>query len=263
MTQRTLPSINSLWIGKNLGAISSACLHSFLKHGHEVNLYAYDDIADLPNGVKVRDANEIIDKSQIFRHHKRGSYAPFSDVFRYKMLKQIDFGMYVDCDIYCLKPMLLPKHGYLFGYENPSIISNAVLALPKNSQLLNTLIELTSQKYFTPEWYSDYDKFRLKIKRLFGRANTLGKMGWGVTGPSAITHYAKKLNITHLVQPVDVLYPIQHHETHKLMDANLSIDDVITENSVCVHLYNETMRHVDLTKIDPNCILAKMLRNEI
>lgn len=258
-----LPSINALWIGGSLGKISSACLSSFLKHGHQVNLYAYDEMADLLQGINVLDANQILDKSKIFRHHKRGSYAPFSDVFRYNMLKQISNGIYVDCDVYCLKPMTLPEHGYLLGYENPSIISNAVLALPQDSELLDILIHLTSQPYFTPEWYSGYDKLRLKIKRLFGHANTLGKMGWGVTGPSAVTHYVNKLQLNHLVQPVDVLYPIQHHETGKLLDPNIDIKDTITNQSVCVHLYNETIRHLNLDGISPDCILAKMLDNQV
>lgn len=263
LTQQDLPSINALWIGEKLNPMSIACLTSFVKHGHQVNLYTYGEISNLPPGINALDGSVILDSSKIIKHQKSGSFALFSDIFRYALLSKIKNGIYVDCDVYCLKPLTIPEHGYLLGYENDSYINGAVLALPTDSDMLNTLIELSNQPYFTPEWYSGYDKMRLKIKRLFGYANTLSTMGWGVIGPSAITHYAKKLNITHLVQPVDVLYPIQHHETHKLMDSKLSIDDVITGNSVCVHLYNETMRHVDLTKIDPNCILAKMLRNEI
>lgn len=264
MTNNTLPTINALWIGSELNLIASACLKSFLKHGHVVNLYTYQDIMNIPEDINILDANQIIDSSKIFRHHKRGSYAPFSDVFRYNMLKYIEHGIYVDCDVYCLKPMTIPEHGHLLGYENPSIISNAILALPQNSELLNTLIDLTSQEYFTPEWYSNYDKFRLKVKRFFGYANHISKMGWGVTGPSAITYYTKKLQLTHLVQEVDILYPVQHHEVKdKLLNEQINIADVISERSVCVHLYNETLKYVDLNTIPSECILSKMLVNEI
>lgn len=264
MTNNNLPTINALWIGSKLGLMASACLKSFIKHGHVVNLYTYQNITDIPKGINILDANDIIDESKIFRHHKRGSYAPFSDVFRYNMLKVIDNGIYVDCDVYCLKPMNIPEHGHLLGYENPSIISNAILALPKESELLDILIHLTNQPYFTPEWYSTYDKIRLKIKRLFGRANTLGKMGWGVTGPSAVTYYTKQLQLTHLVQEIDVLYPIQHHEAkQKLLDEKLKISDIISQKSMCVHLYNETLRGMDLDAIADKCILSKMLTNEI
>ncbi|MDO4441601.1 MAG: galactosyltransferase Lgt5 [Moraxella sp.] len=259
----TLPSINALWIGGTLSRLSAVCLSSFVRHGHTVNLYTYGDVAGVPNGVCVCDGNIIIDSSHIIKHQKSGSYALFSDIFRYQLLSKIEDGIYVDCDVYCLQPMSIPEHGYLLGYENPSIINGAVLAMPKDSPLLNTLIELSRQPYFTPEWYSTYDKTRLKIKRLFGYANHISKMGWGVLGPSAITHYTNKLNLAHLVQPIDVLYPIQHHEVDKLLDANLSINDVISERSVCVHLYNETLKHINLNDIHPECILAKMLNQEI
>lgn len=263
MSNQDLPSINALWIGDRLNAMSIACLTSFVKHGHQVNLYTYGEISNIPQGVHAIDGRAILDESKIIKHKKSGSFALFSDIFRYALLSKIDNGIYVDCDVYCLKPLHVPEHGYLLGYENDHFINGAVLALPRDSDMLNTLINLSNQPYFTPEWYSGYDKLRLKIKRLFGRANTLSTMGWGVIGPSAITYYANKLNITTKVQPVDVLYPIQHHEVQKLLDPSLDIHDVTTQYSVCVHLYNETLKNVDLTQIDPNCILAKMLRNDI
>lgn len=264
MNKHTLPTINALWIGSELNLMASACLKSFLKHGHVVNLYTYGDINNIPAGINICDGNEIIPQDKIIKHQKTGSYALFSDIFRYALVSKINNGIYVDCDVYCLKPMTIPEHGYLLGYEHPHSINGAVLALPKESELLNTLIDLSNQECFTPEWYPPFRKFRLKIKRLFGYANHISTMGWGVLGPSAITHYTKKLQLTHFVQDLDVLYPIQHHEAkQKLLDENLTISDVISERSVCVHLYNETLRHIDLKTIPSTCILAKMLANEI
>lgn len=264
MNQQSLPSINALWIGTELNQMAKSCLQSFLKHGHTVNLYTYGNIANVPSGINICDGNDIIPKDKIIKHKKTGSYALFSDIFRYALIAKIDNGIYVDCDVYCLKPITIPEHGYLLGFEHPDSINGAVLALPKESELLNTLINLSNQACFTPEWYSPYRKFRLKIKRLFGHATHISTMGWGVLGPNAITHYVKKFGITQLVQNLDVLYPIQHHEAkQKLLDENLTIADVISERSVCVHLYNETLKNVDLTTISPKCILAKMLANEI
>lgn len=264
MTNNTLPTINALWIGSELNLIASACLKSFLKHGHIVNLYTYGNIVNVPNGVNIIDGNHIIPKEKIVKHQKTGSYALFSDIFRYVLLSKINHGIYVDCDVYCLKPITIPEHGYLLGFENGSFINGAVLALPKESELLKTLLDLSNQECFTPEWYSTYDKIRLKIKRLFGYANHISKMGWGVLGPSAITYYTKKLQLTHLVQEIDVLYPVQHHEVKdKLLNEQINIADVISERSVCVHLYNETLKYVDLNTISSECILSKMLVNEI
>lgn len=262
MLNQNLPVISALWIGGQLGQISRACLTSFLMRGHQVNLYTYDNLPDIPEGVNVCDANEIIHHSKIFKHKQTGSYAVFSDVFRYRMLQHID-GLYVDCDAYCIKPVTLPEYGYLMGFEDDNNIANGTLALPKNSQLLQRLVEMTEDEYFIPEWYANKKKRRLKWKKLFGLAKHLADMPWGVTGPAALTYYAKQYQVEHLAQAPDIFYPVPYQRISQLLDPNLTLDDVVTKNTLCVHLYNECLRHKDLTQLDPNCILAKMFRNEL
>lgn len=107
MTNNTLPTINALWIGSELNLIASACLKSFLKYGHIVNLYTYGNIVNVPNGVNIIDGSHIIPKEKIVKHQKSGSYALFSDIFRYVLLSKINHGIYVDCDVYCLKPITM------------------------------------------------------------------------------------------------------------------------------------------------------------
>lgn len=259
----TLPIISALWIGGQLGQISHACLTSFLMRGHQVNLYTYDDLPDIPEGVTVCDANQIIHHSKIFKHTKKQSYGPFSDIFSYELLRKYDNTIYVDCDIYCLKPMSIPNHGYLFGYENKTMLNVAVMALPKNSELLQALCNIGDNPNFVPEWYSPNRQLRLKIKRFFGKARHIADMSWGVTGPSALTHYAKKFNAIQYAQPIEGLYPLLYNEVDKLFDKNLTIDNIISENSVCVHLYNEVLKYKELNNLEPNCILAQILENKI
>src|SRR5690606_2869061 len=102
--------------------------------GHSVFLHTYNEIEDLPQGVVILDANLIIPKNKIIKHKKTGSYALFSDIFRYELLKKID-GLYVDCDVYCLKPIEKPESGYLLSFEDDKLINGAVLALPKDSKV--------------------------------------------------------------------------------------------------------------------------------
>ena len=52
-----LPIINALWIGDQLGAISRACLTSFVMRGHQVHLHTYGEIKDLPEGVMVKSVS--------------------------------------------------------------------------------------------------------------------------------------------------------------------------------------------------------------
>ena len=68
---------------------------------------------NIPEGVIIGDANEILDKKYIFKHWS-GNYATFADIFRYKLLYERG-DWWVDLDLICLKP--LPKVNYFFGGE--------------------------------------------------------------------------------------------------------------------------------------------------
>lgn len=96
----SLPTINTIWIGLELGPIHVECLKSFLKHWHRVVLHVYEEPVDLPFGIELSDANELLPRELIFTNRKTGSYAPFSDLLRYELLYK-GLGLYVDCDIYC------------------------------------------------------------------------------------------------------------------------------------------------------------------
>ena len=82
------PIINVLWIGQ-LSPLEQLCLKSFVAQGHSVHLYTYDRIDNVPQGVTLQDAAEILPPSNIFRNQLgkgKGSLAAFSDLFRYKLL---------------------------------------------------------------------------------------------------------------------------------------------------------------------------------
>ncbi|UYZ69594.1 galactosyltransferase Lgt5 [Moraxella bovis] len=262
MLNTILPTIHALWIGSNLGQLSHCCLSSFVAQGHQVYLHTYNDINDLPKGVQLADANLIIPKNKIIKHKKTGSYALFSDIFRYELLNKVD-GIYVDCDVYCTKPITIPDNGYLFGYEDDNKINGAVLALPKNSLLLNKLIEISHDSNFIPPWYSNKAQKRLKIKKMFGIAKHISHMPWGVIGPEAITYYAKEFNLGYLAQPIDIFYPVHYHCIRLLLEKDLTLSDICTKRTLAVHLYNEMLKNINLNQIEKTSVLSKMLREEI
>lgn len=257
-----LPEIHALWIGNKLGDISRCCLKSFYLKGHKVFLHTYSTIEDLPDGIICLDANLIIDKKNIFKHTETGSYALFSDLFRYELLKQVD-GIYVDCDVYCLHPITKNNNGYIIGYESDNMINGAVLAMPSQSKLLENLLNAAYDSHFIPPWYPKKKQNRLKIKKMFGLSKHISDMPWGVIGPAAITHFIKALNLESQVEPIDVFYPVHYECINLLIDENLEINDITTQRTVCIHLYNEVLRKINLNSIGNNCILSKMLRNQI
>jgi len=230
--------------------------------GHEVHLHVYDDIEDAPPGVKLVDANEIVQRNDIVRHKKTGSYALFSDIFRYRLLRQRS-GVYVDCDVYCLRPIELPETGYLLGREEDRKVNGAVLALPQDCALLQCLDDAAHDPFFVPPWYKESRQRRLKLKKMFGIGKNIADMPWGVIGPEAITYFAHQLGLTSVVSPIDVFYPVHFRCIGHLLDGELSIGDVTTKRTSAVHLYNEMLKGLNFDTLDDACILRKFLDNAI
>ena len=104
--------VHGLWIGPKLSPLELLTLNSFVRWGHEFNLWLYDPPeTPLPAGAHPRDATRILPRERIFRKRMRdpetgvgkGSVSPFSDLFRYKLLYELG-GVWVDMDVTCLRP---------------------------------------------------------------------------------------------------------------------------------------------------------------
>ena len=52
--------VASLWIGESLHYVNQLCLKSHLVQGHPVTLYCTDTVRNVPEGVEVRPAEEIM-----------------------------------------------------------------------------------------------------------------------------------------------------------------------------------------------------------
>ena len=104
-------TIQTLWVGDTLSTMERLCLSSFVHHGHETHLYTYSDIDNVPEGVVVKDGNEILPESMIFEYKNYKSFSGFSNYFRYKLLTE-NGGYWVDTDVVCMKP---------FNFEEPFV----------------------------------------------------------------------------------------------------------------------------------------------
>lgn len=262
MDSKELPVIHALWIGRSLGVISRACLKSFLMRGHEVCLHVYGEVEDIPEGISLSDGNKIIPQANIIKHTKTGSYALFSDLFRYRLLQQMP-GVYVDCDVYCLKPIVVHDTGYIFGFEEDGRINGAVLAMPQDSPLLSRLLKAAADPFFVPPWYKKTKRRHLMCKKFLGLGKNIADMPWGVIGPDALTYFANQLELASLGQPIDIFYPVHYRCISQLLDARLGVGDVTTSRTLAVHLYNERLKGVHFDSLEPGCVLQKFLQNEI
>jgi 4-hydroxybenzoate polyprenyltransferase len=141
--------VHGLWTGNELSILELLTINSFIRNGHEFHLWVYENIKNLPEKVVLRDANLIIQKGDIIiRKYNdpvtgvgKGSVgAPFSDIFRYKLLYEYG-GWWVDMDVTCLKPLQFNEPYFFRSHLLLDVIGN-VMKCPKRSELmLRTFIE--------------------------------------------------------------------------------------------------------------------------
>lgn len=208
----------SLWVGKKLSWVEWMCLSSFHAAGQSFELFVYDSEIEVPQGIKVRDARTIVAEEEVFENPaKPGSYALFSNYFRYRLLQQTEM-VWVDADIIFLRPPM-PRNAFIVGLEEPGKVNNAVLSIPRNHEMLQFLVE--------------------QSKARIGRAHE----GWGITGPRLLTEAIDKFSLWNVVAPADVYYPIHYYEVDKLFDPAAA--DLVSKKAMqasTIHLWNEYLR---------------------
>ena len=204
--------VNCLWVGTSLRQIEIACLLSMLRAGHVVRLFSYGQPLNVPDGCEVVDANELIARENFLFYRYTNSPALGANVFRYKILQQ-GLGLWLDLDVLVLKPIPVPTD-YLFGLQDPTAINNAVLYLPQNSILLQRLLSYVEDPFVVPPFFPMKARAKLYAKKLLGRPRHVSDLNWGVFGPHAITHFAKKLRLFDKACPPEVFYPVHHSQAH-------------------------------------------------
>ena len=139
--------VHGLWIGNKLSPIELLTILSFLRNGHEFHLWAYEVIENnLPAEVIVEDANKIIPFKKVFKYknknqfgHGKGSYAGFSDIFRYKLLYDHG-GWWVDMDVTCLKPLNFESEFVFRKHHVLNVVGN-IMKCPKGSLFMKECYE--------------------------------------------------------------------------------------------------------------------------
>jgi len=134
--------VHALWIGKKLTNLELLTIKSFISNGHEFNLWIYDKIeTPLPSLVVLKDANEIIPYEKVFSYkysnqygHGKGSYAGFSDIFRYALLYKYG-GWWVDMDVTCLKPLDFQTPFVFRKHHEFNVVGN-IMKCPAKSEFM-------------------------------------------------------------------------------------------------------------------------------
>jgi hypothetical protein len=228
----------TLWIGDSLGPVERACARSVMRQGHRLSLYCYGTLRGVPQGVELRDASAIIPQSRIL-YHRSGSPGLFADWFRLELLRQ-GLGTWIDLDMYLIAPIDLSK-SYLLAEEEPGLINNAVLRLPSDCPMLPLLLEPFEQGT-TPEWLPWYWYYPAKVRELISGRADVRKMPWGSTGAYGLTSLARRFGLYSQAYPPEAFYPSGWRNAAWITDPSKALTDIVTANTLGVHLSNECIR---------------------
>ncbi|MBZ8117770.1 hypothetical protein KUD11_03840 [Roseovarius sp. LXJ103] len=232
-----------LWVEGPLSYVEQLCAQSFLDAGHEVTLYHYGPVANVPEGVTVLHGDVILERDNFISHGRTGSLALFSDVFRYHLLTKSERVIWADTDAYCMKPFET-ETGHYFGWESNHHINGGVLGLPPESEALAGLLEMSGDEFGIPFWYSDGARTKLQAQADAGTPVHVSELPWGVWGPHAVTAWLQKTGEDKYAFPREVLYPIPFEMRRRMVKAGrrASAEAQLTENTTSIHLYGRRIR---------------------
>src|SRR5208337_2437771 len=237
MEQMVRDIIQSLWIGDRLSAMEQLSIRSFMSHGHPYHLYVYNTVQDIPAGVRVLDASEILPVSRVCKTPGvcgvGRSYAPFADLFRYKLLA-LRGGWWVDTDFICMKPFdfSIP---YVFTGDGDGV-NPALMKVPTSNDPFMTWVYEQTEKVFHPE------------------------VPWGVTG-SIPAVGVRKFSLMQYRLDTLLFCPINEQA---LLATSLGVDNKDRiDQAYAIHCYNELWRIAGADKDghhSPTCLYEQLLR---
>lgn len=222
-----MSEFQSFWFGEELPPYQRLAMKSFVDFGHRYTLYGYRKF-DVPEGVALRDANEILPESRVFLYGERagigrGSVAGFANLFRYHLLHR-EGGWWVDTDVVCLSDKV-PSDETFIGWEDEELIGCAILRFPEDNWVVRELRDAAERAGADVEW--------------------------GATGPRLLTRIALEHGLP--VHPQSTSYPVQARDALQLlMPERCSAIRQKTSPAPFLHLWNEVMRRaVVFTRMAP------------
>jgi hypothetical protein len=228
--------IQGLWIGGKLSNMERLSIQSFLDHGHEYHLYTYDQVKNVPTGAVIKDGNDILPSTEIYRY-KNGSVSAFSNLFRFTLLYKKG-GYWADTDLVCIRPFKFKDSIIICGepdnnYSTTPQVGSAFIKLPKGSKVAAEGIN---------------------IQREHKEKILAGDILWS-SGPKTVKQLVETFNLKSYILPWNSICSCAHHHFPSLLEPEykpnpriISSISEIPENMVAIHMWNEVWRNNGVDK---------------
>ena len=235
MTSPTRRPVASLWIGTRLHYLNQLCLMSHVKQGHPTVLYCTDTVTNVPDGIEVRPASDIMALDRAIIAQTSESF--LSNVFRYKMIRQTD-AIWIDCDAYCHRPFPDAMVNIFAGHGFRGALNCGVVSIPKDGELIRQLLDYYDNLPEAPAWFNKQQKKRLeKQDTLLPQAVRIYNAERTAFGPQAFTYFAQQTGDYEKALSPDHLYPVPFQLNDVFFDPHGRVEGHFTDNTLSVHLY--------------------------
>jgi hypothetical protein len=217
------PDIVTFWYGP-LDALRLTCLKSQRAAGHQVTVYSFEPIADLPDGIRNAEAEAILPHT--FAEKLRpcepdgtwrdSTIVQFSDFFRMRLMAE-NAGLWLDTDVLLLKPIELDPAKPYFAWERGRRLGNSVLYLPPDDPIVAAFTALSRQDELTPDWLGLRHRLIFALRKWRGRSTRLADIRVALYGPAALTALARRTGQLHHALPKKSFYAV-HSKPKRFFD---------------------------------------------
>ena len=254
-----LDRLNSLWIGEQLGYVERLTMVSALSVGHPFTLYSYtrEKLRNVPSGVEMRDANEVVPYETLARYFDGGWAALGTDFFRYAMQAK-GLGYWVDLDLHFIRPIDF-HDDYVFGWEHEKSIDGAVLRLPSDSGMVRDLCAIPHVNW-KPPFYGLRKTILFQWRRFKEGDLRPENYRWGTFGPMYLTYLAKKYRVASRAKERSVFYPLRHREAKLLCGPPEPVERQLTSETRTVHLWHSVLHREARVSPPPGSYLEAACR---
>jgi len=205
---------------------------------------------DLPRELEWREAGRILPLDRLGLRLRSAALPLLADWFRYELLDKTHC-LWIDADVICIRPIDI-NQPYIFGYESALQVGNAVLMAPPGSNLLRKMRALFySKEAMIPPWFGSVRRARYRVKKLLRMHKDITTLPYASSGPRALTWHMRAEGLVRFVQPREVFYPLSYADVSLLRDPDFDLETVITPQTRCVHLWNQSLQMANFTAGDP------------
>jgi len=240
--------ICSFWYGSKLRTVDRLCLASMVMTGQRVKLFVYEPVENVPDGVELHDAESVLSKSMLYQLDPDYpgfkpwlSVVQFSDFFRIMLMKRGQ-GVWLDTDVYLVKPFHPEPEQVWLARENRARVGVSALYLPPDNPVIAAFEVYMQGKNPVPDWLGFKRRVVqpavLKMKGVPVRPNRLGITIFGNDG---ISRLAKCFGFFDEARSKETFYYWTGHKVERIFDPAYGLQPLDHPDFIGFHIHKKAL----------------------